>query len=107
MPAGFIYRQNKNRKHAIVGMAVGTVCMAVVGGVINGFVLLPVYDKLFHMPIEVIVEKGSAIIPAIDSVFKFCLFSVVPFNLIKGIVVSAVTLLLYKHISRLLKGSQA
>ena len=32
---------------------------------------------------------------------------VAPFNIIKGIVVSLITLVLYKHISRLLKGSQA
>ena len=50
---------------------------------------------------------GAAIIPAIHSLTTFCLFSVAPFNIIKGIVVSLITLVLYKHISRLLKGSQA
>ena len=41
---------------------------------------------------------------AITSLPTFVLFAVVPFNIIKGVVVSLVTMLLYKHISRLLKG---
>ena len=100
MPAGFIYKQAKTKKHAIIGMATGIVCMAVASALVNGLLLLPAYGKAF-------VEMGAAIIPAIHSLTTFCLFSVAPFNIIKGIVVSLITLVLYKHISRLLKGSQA
>ena len=101
MPAGFIYKQAKTKKHAIIGMATGIVCMAVASALVNGLLLLPAYGKAFGM------EMGAAIIPAIHSLTTFCLFSVAPFNIIKGIVVSLITLVLYKHISRLLKGSQA
>ena len=104
VPAGIIYRRSKTRKNAIIGMAVGVICMAVVGCVLNGAVLLPAYGKAFGMPTEAFVEMGSAIFPVINNIFTFCLFCVVPFNLIKGVVVSVMTLLLYKYISRLLKG---
>ena len=63
--------------------------------------------KIMAMPVDTFVEMGAAIIPAIHSLTTFCLFNVAPFNIIKGIVVSLITLVLYKHISRLLKGSQA
>lgn len=107
MPAGFIYKQAKTKKHAIIGMATGIVCMVVASVLVNGLLLLPAYGKAFGMPVDTFVEMGAAIIPAIHSLTTFCLFSVAPFNIIKGIVVSLITLVLYKHISRLLKGSQA
>ncbi|MDD7739173.1 MAG: ECF transporter S component [Fusicatenibacter sp.] len=104
IPAAWIYRYHKTKKNALIGMTVGTICMAAVGGFLNAFVLLPAYAKAFGMPMEALVEMGSAVNKAITSLPTFCLFAVVPFNLIKGVVVSMITLLLYKHISRLLKG---
>lgn len=45
MPAGFIYKQAKTKKHAIIGMATGIVCMAVASALVNGLLLLPAYGK--------------------------------------------------------------
>ncbi|MDY4670106.1 MAG: ECF transporter S component [Oliverpabstia sp.] len=106
VPAGYIYRRGKTKKSALIGMGVGTVCMALAGGILNAFLLLPAYGKAFGMPVDAFVEMGSAIFPVIDNLFTFCLFSVVPFNMVKGILVSVITMFLYKHISRLLKGNQ-
>jgi len=47
---------------------------------------------------------GTLVNPAIQSVWTLVLFAVVPFNLLKGAIVSAVTMLLYKHVSPILKG---
>lgn len=105
MPAGLIYKLHKDRKHAMIGMAVGIVCMAVASALLNGFLLLPAYGAAFGMPMDAFVEMGHAIIPFVNSLVTFCLICVVPFNLVKGIVVSLLTLVLYKHISRLLKGN--
>lgn len=105
LPAGILYRHAKTRKNAVIGMTVGVICMAAASCVLNSLVLLPAYGKAFGTPIEEFVRMGSAIIPAIDSMMTFCLFCVAPFNLVKGIVVSVLTLLLYKHISRILKGN--
>ena len=104
VPAGLIYRKHKSRKFAVIGMITGIVCMAVIGAMVNAYMLLPAYGKAFHMETSAFVAMGQAINPAIDSLFKFCLLAVVPFNLLKGLLVSVITLLLYKHISRLLKG---
>lgn len=105
VPAGLLYRHAKTKKNAMIGMTFGVICMAFVSCILNAWVLLPAYGKAFGTPVEEFVKMGAAIIPAIDSLMSFCLFCVVPFNLIKGIVVSVLTLLLYKHISRLLKGT--
>ena len=54
------------------------------------------------MPLDVIVGMGTAVNSAITSVSTLVLFAVVPFNLLKGIVVSLLTFLLYKRISPIL-----
>lgn len=104
MPSAWIYKAQKTKKNAVIGMAVGTVFMAGVGGLLNAFVLLPAYATAFGMPIDALVAMGTAVNKAITSLTTFVLFSVVPFNILKGLIVSIVTMLLYKHISRLLKG---
>lgn len=104
VPASWLYKMKKNRKSAIIGLAIGTVAMAVAGVFLNALVLLPAYSKAFGMPVEVFIEMGTAINPAIGNIWSFVLLAVAPFNLVKGVLVSAITILFYKHISPILKG---
>ncbi len=100
IPAGIIYKRKKTKKSAVIGMIVSTLVMAVVGVFLNAYVMIPMYSAF--MPIEQIVEAGKAIIPWISNTFTFCLFCVLPFNLIKGIIVSVVVAIIYKPLSRLI-----
>ena len=102
LPAAIIYNRNKTRMTALKGLVTGTICMAAAGVILNYFVLLPAYGFFFHMSEEAIVSAGQAVFPIIKSKFSFVLCCVTPFNLMKGVVVSAVTFLVYKHISPLL-----
>ncbi|MCI7739820.1 MAG: ECF transporter S component [Lachnospiraceae bacterium] len=104
LPAALIYRKNKTRKNAIIGMAIGTVVMTVAACIINALVLLPAYGAAFGMPVDAFVQMGTSINKAIDSLFTFAVLAVGPFNLIKGIAVSAIVLLIYKRIRVILKG---
>ena len=104
LPAALIYRRNKTRKNAIIGMAVGTVVMTVAACIMNALVLLPAYGAAFGMPVDAFVQMGTSINKAIDSLFTFAVLAVGPFNLIKGIAVSVVVLLIYKRIRVILKG---
>ena len=74
VPAGLIYRYKsvKSRKHAVIGMAVGTVLTAVVACFINAFVLLPAYGKAFGMPVEAFIEMGSAVHSSVNNLLTFC-----------------------------------
>lgn len=103
VPAGLLYQRHKTRKRALAAMAAGTLCMTAAAVFINAYMLLPAYGAAFHLDTAAFVGMGQAIVPAVDSLLKFCLLIVAPFNLVKGIAVSLITLLLYKHISRLLK----
>jgi len=99
VPAGFIYRSMKNRKHAVLGMIAGTLLTSVVACFINAFILLPAYGKAFGMPIDALVGMGTAVNSHITSLSTFVMFAVAPFNLVKGIIVSLVVFLIYKKIS--------
>lgn len=105
VPAGILYKRKKSRKNAIVGMIAGTLIMTVIGCFVNAYVLLPAYGKAFEMPIDALVAMGTAVNPAIKGLGGFVILAVAPFNLLKGAVVSLVTMLLYKHISPILKGN--
>lgn len=102
LPAGLIYKFKKTKKGAVIGMIVGTLCMATVGAVLNAVVMLPFYSNF--MPLESIIEAGAAINPAISNVWTFVILAVAPFNLIKGALVSVVTALVYKRISVIIHG---
>ena len=102
LPASVVYHANPSRKSALTGMIVGTLVMTVFGSAFNAIYLLPKFAALFGMPLDVIVGMGTKVNSAITSVPTLVLFAVVPFNLLKGVVVSLLTFLLYKRISPIL-----
>ena len=103
LPAALIYKRKKTKKGAIVGLVTGTLFMTISGCFINAYVMLPTYAKAFGMPIEALVGMGSAVNANITDLFTFVMFAVVPFNLLKGVLVSIIVLLIYKKISPILK----
>ncbi len=100
LPAALIYHRNKSRKNAIIGMAVGTLCMVVTGVLMNKWVMLPFYMGAFHMDMEGIIKAAK--VAAVDSEWKLLLLVTGPFNLLKGVVLSIVTALIYKPLSPIL-----
>ena len=100
LPAGLIYRASKTRKTALIGMAVGTVCMVFGSILVNKWILLPFYMNAFHMDMGKIL--GMITVSGIDSETKLLLLITGPFNLIKGAVLSVMTGLIYKPLSPLL-----
>lgn len=102
LPASVLYHIHKSKKMAIVGTATGTAIMTIFGSLFNAVYLIPTFSTLFNLPLDAIVGMGNAINPHIDSVATLVLLAVVPFNLVKGIVVSTITFLLYKRLERVL-----
>ena len=99
VPAGLIYRRNRTRKNALIGMITGTLLMTVIGCVINAFVLLPTYAVAFGLSMDKLVAMGTAVNSGITGISTFVMFAVAPFNLLKGILVSVIVFLIYKKIS--------
>jgi len=104
VPASLVYYYKKSKKNAVVGLIVGTMICAVVGCLLNAYLLLPAYSKAFHMEIDALIAMGTAVNKAIDSMITFVLFATAPLNILKCGMVSVITMLIYKPISRILKG---
>ena len=104
MPASIYYLFHKNKKGAFVSCAIGTVIITIFGTLFNAVYLLPTFAKLFGMPLEAIIEMGSAVNKfSGSSVTSFVIACVAPLNLLKGAVNSLVTLLVYKKVSPIIK----
>ena len=102
VPASIIYHLKKTKKTAKLALFAGTVCITVFGTVFNALYLLPAFASLYGMPLDTIIGMGAAINPGISGVWSFALLAVAPLNLIKGVLISVPTMLLYKRISRVL-----
>ena len=87
--AGLVYKYHKTFKGAIVSLIAATVAMAIAGIFANLYIMLPLY-----MPDAPVSVKLNLV-----------LATILPFNIVKGVVVSVITMLIYKKISPILKFS--
>ena len=103
LPATIIYHMKKKKSMALIGCAVGTVCMTVFGTAFNALYLLPAFSKLYGIPMDALIGMGTAINGSINNVVTFVIICVAPINIIKGTAVSVLTTLLYKPLSPIIK----
>jgi riboflavin transporter len=82
LPTYYIYRHFQTKKGLIMGLIAGTVIMSVLMGVLNYFVFLPAYKYFmnFDLPNAIIVT------------------GIVPFNILKGVLVTIVFLILFQRL---------
>lgn len=100
LPAAILYHTKKSRASALWGLAAGTVVLTVFGSLFNAIYLLPKFSQLYGLPLDAIISMGSKINSSISSLKTFVLLAVAPLNLIKGIMISILTVLLYKRVAR-------
>ncbi|MFT8314501.1 MAG: ECF transporter S component [Clostridium sp.] len=100
--AGAIYKRKKTRTNALIGLATGTIIMSIGASILNYFVILPLYEAVLHFPINAVVGMGRAVNPAIKNLNTFIVFAILPFNIIKGVVASVITMAVYKVVSPLI-----
>lgn len=100
LPAAICYQATLSKKGAVLSLALGTAVMSVFGSMFNAWYLIPKFSELFGMPMDAIISMGTAVNSAITSLPTLVLFAVVPFNILKGVLVSILTMLLYKRVEK-------
>lgn len=85
--AGIIYKKIHSLKGAVISLIVATFAMAIASVFVNRFIMLPMFMP--NAPKEAIIN--------------LVISTILPFNIIKGLVLSLLTFLLYKRISKIIK----
>ncbi len=101
IPVGILYKVRKARqiKHGnskswsgifmIFLFFVGTAAMVITGALLNYFVMIPLYARLFG-GMDVVVGIAAAGVPAIKNLGSLVLLGITPFNIAKGIGISII-----------------
>lgn len=82
-PAAWVYHRSKSRKNALLGMALGTLSIEIIGIIANVYLLLPAF--------------GMNMVK--DELIQYVTIGLLPFNGIKSILVCGITYVLYKRVS--------
>lgn len=102
--AGMIYKKRKTKRMAWLSCISGSIVMGVVAAIINYFILLPMFEMF--MPLDQVIASFGSFIPFIKTKLDIVLFNAFPFNLLKGLVISVFTMMIYKRLTPVLKGVQ-
>ncbi|WP_026670652.1 ECF transporter S component [Butyrivibrio sp. AE3006] len=105
LPASIIYLFKKTRKMAMISCLTGTLIITIVGSSLNAFYLLPAFAALYGMPVDSLIAMGTAVNPSINNMLTFVLFAVAPLNLLKGGIITGVTVAVYKKLSPIIKNA--
>lgn len=86
---GLVYMGHKTKGRAVFGFFLATVFYSITAALVNYFIMLPLF------------------MPGAEAALKFDLVLTVitPFNIIKGTVLALITLLIYKKLSPVIKGT--
>ena len=105
IPAATIYMFKKTKKRAIVSCVIATISMTAFSMLFNWLYLIPAFMELFHTTMDKIVAMGTEANESIVDEASFILLATGPFNLLKGIAISIITIVVYKPLSRFIKGN--
>ena len=97
-----ITRNNKDVKKVVIGCVAATAALIAAGAITNAYMLIPFYAKVM-MPLEAILDMCQKVNPNITSITSYVVWGVVPFNLVKGVILSIITVLLYKKSGKMLE----
>lgn len=103
LPAGLIYKHRKSRSSALFGSLLGAVIMAGFSVISNNFLVYPVYYNF--MSEEMVLAAYQVILPSMKNMLQCLVCFNMPFTFVKGLFSVAITFLIYKHISPILKGA--
>lgn len=101
--AGMIYRKANTRRGALAGSLAGAAAMAVISVFSNYYLVYPVYTAF--MPMEAIIAAYQAINSNIQNLWQALIIFNMPFTFVKALFSVAITFLVYKRISPIIKGT--
>ncbi len=95
---------NKNSVKALI-----TACFVMVGvaAFMNYFILIPLYAKVLGFSLEAVVAATQAINPFVTDKLSFITFAIVPFNIVKSVLLATLSYAIYPKLSYLIVSERA
>lgn len=107
VPSSLIYNSRKNKKTALLGLVVGSLLLTVMAIIVNRFISVPLLIKVSEGGWEPLLNMASSLYNrdiTKETFYKWYLgVGILPFNLLRCFIVSAVTYFLYPRLKRPLK----
>lgn len=103
LPASIVYRYHRSKKGALIGLLSGALCCIGVALLVNRFILIPFYAKIFDGGMQAIAGMMSSLYKniTVDTVYKYYLWlAVLPFNIMRCGLCCLITFFMYKSLSR-------
>lgn len=101
--AGLVYKLKRTKKGALLGLVLGVITMSLIATLSNYFIIFPIYGELMGLSMEDFARGVGEINPLVKNFKSLMVFSILPFNLVKGSLTSLVTYILYKRVGNVLK----
>ena len=75
----------------------------IVAAIVNYFILLPLFETF--MPLDQLIASFGEFLPFfIKTKLDVVLFNALPFNILKGLVIGAIAMMIYKKLTSIRKG---
>ena len=92
--ASFVFNRKNDIGKYILSFLSGMIALVVSGVLLNYFVILPVYAKVLGVSISGIIGEGTTI-------FKFLMITIVPYNIIKAIIIFVPTVFIFSKVKKI------
>ncbi|HOK32847.1 MAG: ECF transporter S component [Limnochordia bacterium] len=96
LPLALIYQRWPSRSGVLWGSVTATVAAAVFAGVLNYFIFVPAYAAVMGVPVDAFVQAAAKVNAAVVDLRTMVVFAIVPFNLIKGVIIAVASLVVYR-----------
>lgn len=103
LPLALVYKRWPTKKGVLGGSILAIISGSFFAGVLNYFVFIPAYAAVLGYPVDAFVSMAAKINTAVVDLRTLVLFAIVPFNIIKGIVVAVSGIMLYRVLRPLWK----
>lgn len=103
--SSLIYKRKKTFKRALLSYILGSICATMIACLVNAYILVPFYMNVMNFNIDMLVGACSMIpnINVSNFMIKYLVYAIIPFNLLRYLIVGIFTFLLYKKIHNLIE----
>lgn len=99
LPSSVIYQKMRNLRGVALGFLISTILELLVSALFNVYVFLPFYMNVMGLPYEQILALCQLANQNVTSLgWPYALYCVLPLNIMKNVLVIAITFFVYRHI---------